>query len=51
MSNEQLQELATLIHQLAYECNATLAFYLHNIANIIEESLNNEWKENNPWMH
>ena len=51
MSNEQLQELATLIHQLAYECNATLAFYLHDIANIIEESLNNEWKENNPWMH
>lgn len=42
MSNEQLQQLATAIHQLAYECNSALAFYLHNIANIIEESINNE---------
>lgn len=42
MNNEQLQQLATAIHQLAYECNATLAFYLHNIASIIEESTSNE---------
>lgn len=42
MDNYKLQELATAIHQLAYECNATLAFYLHNIANIIEESISNE---------